>query len=63
MTDLQQALERPTWEELQLVEKRTANFMLSVAHYSILHGLCHNVIRFLYVVFYCLVDLLSFDMR
>ena len=35
VTDLQHALKRPTWEEL--IEKRTANFMLSVAQCPILN--------------------------
>ena len=35
VTDLQHALQRPTWEEL--IEKRTAKFMLSVAQCPILN--------------------------
>ena len=35
VTNLQHALHRPTWEEL--VARRTANFMISVAHYPILN--------------------------
>ena len=36
VTELQHALKRPTWEEL--IEKRTANFLLSVAQCPILNG-------------------------
>ena len=36
VTELQHALKRPTWEEL--IEKRTANFRLSVAQCPILNG-------------------------
>ena len=36
VTNLQHALHRPTWEEL--VARRTANFMISVAHYPILNN-------------------------
>ena len=36
VTELQHALKRPTWEEL--IEKRTAKFMLSVSQCAILNA-------------------------